>query len=68
MGQSNYELTPEQKKQLNIIADAFVCKIESELSNDIGGILDPYDTPDHKLDVNKITAMIWYIGDQISTY
>lgn len=66
MGQTNYELSPEQKKQLNAIADAFVCKIESELSNDIGGILDPY--VDRKLDINKLTAMIWYIGDQISIY
>lgn len=66
MGHSKYELSPEQKKQLNAIADAFVCKIESELSNDIGGILDPY--VDRKLDIDKLTAMIWYIGDQISIY
>ena len=28
--------------------------------------LDPYDG--RKLDNNKLTAMIWYVGDQIASY
>ena len=64
MGQSNYQLTIEQKVKLGEIAEAFIHKIESELANDIGGILDPYE--DRKIDNNKLTAMLWYIGDYIS--
>lgn len=45
MGHSNYELTPEQKKQLDKFAEDIIDEIESRLSNDIGGILDPYYTP-----------------------
>jgi len=52
--------------ELNIIADEIIKEIESKLSNDIGGILDPYDG--RKLDNNKLTAMMWHIGDQIATY
>jgi hypothetical protein len=66
MGHSNYQLTDEQKKALDKIADVFIGKIESELANDIGGILDPYDTIDGKIDNNKLTRMLWYIGDYIS--
>jgi hypothetical protein len=66
MGFSNYELTDEQKKALDKFADVFIDKIESELANDIGGILDPYDTLDGKIDNNKLTRMLWYIGDCIS--
>ena len=66
MGFSNYELTDEQKKALDKLADVFIGKIESELANDIGGILDPYDTIDGKIDNNKLTRMLWYIGDRIS--
>lgn len=65
MGFSNYKLTDEQKKQLDKIADAFIFKIENELSNDIGGVLDPYDG--RKLDNNKLTAMIWYVGEKIAS-
>jgi hypothetical protein len=66
MGHSNYQLSDEQKKQLNMIAEKMIHVIESELSDDIGGILDPYEG--RKLDNNKLTAMIWYIGDHIATY
>ena len=66
MGHSNYKLSDEQKKELDIIAEEIIKEIESKLSNDIGGILDPYDG--RKLDNNKLTAMIWYIGDQIASY
>ena len=65
MGHSNYELTIEQKLKLGQIAEAFIHKIEGELADDIGGILDPY--VDRKIDNNKLTAMLWYIGDYIST-
>jgi hypothetical protein len=64
MGSSNYELTIEQKLKLGKIAEAFIHKIEGELADDIGGILDPY--VDRKIDNNKLTAMLWYIGDYIS--
>lgn len=64
MGHTNYELTDEQKKELDIIAEAFVHKIESELANNIGDILDPY--VGRELDNNKLNAMMWYIGDYIS--
>jgi len=66
MGHSNYQLSDEQKKELDIIAREMIKVMESKLSDDIGGILDPYDG--RKLDNNKLTAMMWYIGDQISTY
>ena len=51
MGQSNYELTIEQKLELGKIAEAFVHKIEAELADDIGGILDPY--VDRKIESKK---------------
>ena len=51
---------------LDKIANSFIDKIESELANDIGGILDPYDTIDGKIDNDKLTRMLWYIGDYIS--
>lgn len=66
MGHSNYQLSVEQKNELDIIAQKMIGEIESKLSNDIGGILDPYEG--RKLDNNKLTAMIWYIGDHIATY
>jgi len=65
MGSSNYELTEEQKRKLSEIANAFIFKIEDELANDIGGILDPY--VGRELDNNKLTAMLWYIGDYIAS-
>jgi hypothetical protein len=66
MGHSNYKLSDEQKKQLNMIAESMIHVIESKLSDDVGGILDPYNG--RKADLNKLTAMIWYIGDQIASY
>jgi hypothetical protein len=66
MGHSNYKLTEEQEKELDIIAEEIIKVIESKLSDDIGGILDPYDG--RKLDNNKLTAMMWYIGDKIAFY
>jgi hypothetical protein len=64
MGHSNYELTVEQKLKLGEIAEAFIHKIEAELADDIGGILDPY--VGRELDNNKLTKMVWYIGDYIA--
>ena len=67
MGKTNYKLTDEQKKQLDIIADEMIQEIECKLSEeDIGGILDPYDG--RELDNNKLTAMIWYVGEKIASY
>ena len=69
MGHSNYQLTDEQKKALDKIADVFIGKIESELANDIGGILDPYCTKGALYgvkDYNKLTEMMLYIGHYIS--
>ena len=65
MGHSNYQLTDEQKRELDKIAYAFIHKIEGELVDNIGGILDPY--VDRKIDNDKLTAMVWYIGDCISS-
>ena len=42
MGFTNYNLSEEQKRKLEKIADAFILKIEDELADDVGGILDPY--------------------------
>jgi hypothetical protein len=64
MGHTNYELTIEQKLKLGQIAEAFIHKIEAELADDIGGILDPY--VGRELDNEKLTRMVWYIGDYIS--
>ena len=64
MGHTNYQLTIEQKLKLGQIAEAFIHKIEAELADDIGGILDPY--VDRKIDNEKLTRMVWYIGDYIS--
>jgi hypothetical protein len=66
MGHSNYKLSDEQKKQLNMIAEEMIHVIESKLSDDIGGILDPYDG--RKMDNNKLTAMMWHIGECIAYY
>lgn len=65
MGHSNYKLTVEQMRELDKIANAFIHKIEGELADNIGGILDPY--VDRKIDNDKLTAMVWYIGDCISS-
>jgi hypothetical protein len=65
MGHSNYQLTDEQKKALDKIAEDIIDEIESRLSDDIGGILDPY--VDRKIDNNKLTRMLWYIGDHIAS-
>jgi hypothetical protein len=64
MGHSNYQLSEEQKKQLDKLAKIFIDKIEDALANDVGGILDPYEG--RELNNDKLTAMIWYIGDYIS--
>jgi hypothetical protein len=67
MGHSNYKLSDEQKKELNMIAESMIHVIKSKLNDDVGGILDPYSGRDD-VDLNKLTAMIWYIGDQIASY
>lgn len=66
MGHSNYELTTEQKKQLDKFADNIICKIEDELLMNEIDILDPYlEDGDGEIDDDKLTAMLWYIGNCI---
>ena len=66
MGFLKYKLTAEQKLKLNELAGVFVDKIEDELTYDVGGILDPCDTPDGTKDYSKLTEMVLYIGHYIS--
>jgi hypothetical protein len=66
MGHSNYKLSDEQKKELDILAEEIIKEIEYKLSGNYVGILYPYDG--RKLDNNKLTAMMWYVGDQIASY
>jgi hypothetical protein len=66
MGHSNYKLTTEQKAALDIIAEKMIEELENRLSAVVGDILDPYDG--RKLDNNKLTAMVWYVGDHLASY
>jgi len=70
MGHSNYKLTDEQKELLVGYTKALVAHIEGELSLDIvnnNDAIDPYDSKG-KFDNNKFTAIVWYIGEQLSVY
>ena len=67
MGHSNYKLTDEQKQILNSVAEDIIDSILTDISDE-HTCLDVYDTPDGKLDQNMITAIIWYIGDKLSSY
>ena len=63
MGMSNYTLTSEQKVLLEKIARDLESRIEDLcLDHDI---LDVYDE-NGKFDNNKFTAILWYIGDELS--
>ena len=66
MGHSNYQLSDEQKAALDIIAEKMIEELENRLSAVVGDILDPYDG--RKLDNNKLTAMVWYVGDHLASY
>lgn len=67
MGHSNYKLSDEQKKELDILSEEMIKEFESKLLGyDIGGILDPYNG--REFNNNKFTAMVWYIGEQLSYY
>jgi len=66
MGHSNYQLSDEQKKELDIIAEETIKEIESKLNGHIRDSLDPYNG--REFDNNKFTAMVWYIGEHIATY
>jgi hypothetical protein len=66
MGKSNYKLSDEQKKELDIVAEKMIEELENRLSAVVGDILDPYDG--RKLDNNKLTAMMRHVGDQIASY
>lgn len=63
MSKSNYTLTSEQKVLLQRIARDLQSRIE-DLCLD-HEILDVYDE-DGKFDNNKFTAILWYIGDELS--
>jgi hypothetical protein len=63
MSKSNYTLTIEQKALLRVIARNLQSRIE-DLCLD-HEILDVYDE-DGKFDNNKFTAILWYIGDELS--
>jgi hypothetical protein len=63
MSKSNYVLTIEQKALLRVIARNLQSRIE-DLCLD-HEILDVYDE-DGKFDNNKFTAILWYIGDELS--
>jgi hypothetical protein len=65
MGHTNYKLSDEQKKELDILAEEIIKEIKYKLSGNYVGILYPYDG--RKLDINKLTAMLWYIGDHIAS-
>ena len=70
MGKSNYQLTDEQKGHLLKIAHDIIERIE--ILSEEHSCLDVYYTPDGvdngRFDNNKFTAMVWYIGDQLSSY
>jgi hypothetical protein len=63
MSKSNYTLTSEQKVLLQKIARDLQSRIE-DLCLD-HEILDVYDE-EGKFDNNKFTAILWYIGDELS--
>ncbi len=63
MSKSNYVLTIEQKALLRVIARNLQSRIE-DLCLD-HEILDVYDE-EGKFDNNKFTAILWYIGDELS--
>lgn len=72
MGKSNYKLTDEQKGKLNDIVHDIIEQIE--IKSGEHSCLDVYYTTEDKraddgrFDNNKFTAMVWYIGDQLSAY
>jgi len=70
MGHSNYKLTDEQKGLLLDITHSIIEEIEKNCSQ--YSCLDVYYTPDGvdngRFDNNKFTAMVWYVGDQLSAY
>lgn len=65
MGKSNYTLTSEQKALLDEIARDLESKIEDFCLDH--EILDVYDE-EGKFDNNKFTAIVWYVGEQLSVY
>ena len=65
MGRSNYTLTTEQKRILDKIAMDLEGEIEDRCMDH--ETLNVYDTPDKRIDNNMFTAIVWYIGDQLSS-
>jgi hypothetical protein len=68
MENANYQLTEEQKKELAFFSQKIVGEIESELSDEAGTILDPYDIPGEIFNSDKFNAMVRYIGNRLSCY
>ena len=64
MGKSNYTLTTEQKRILDKIVYDLEGVVEDYCMNH--EVLDVYDTSDGSIDNNKFTAILWYVGDQLS--
>jgi hypothetical protein len=64
MEKSNYTLTTEQKRILDKIAMDLEGEIEDRCMDH--EILNVYDTPDGRIDDNKFTAILWYVGDMLS--
>lgn len=62
MGKSNYELSEKEKSAL----DKFVKKFIRELEGADEPLLYAWDG--RKFDNNKFTAMVWYVGDELSVY
>ena len=65
MSKSNYTLTTEQKRILDKIAMDLEGVIEDRCLDHY--ILNVYDTPDKRIDNNMFTAILWYVGDQLSS-
>ena len=65
MVKSNYTLTTEQKRILDKIAMDLEGEIEDRCLDHY--ILNVYDTPDRRIDNNMFTAILWYVGDQLSS-
>jgi hypothetical protein len=60
------ELTDKQKGKLNDIVQDIIKQLQIEIEKNLD-VRDVYDS-DGKFDNKKFTAMVWYVGDRLSTY
>lgn len=65
MGQTNYKLTEEEKKELLKVSDVLIDLIQEKCEQ--VDVLDIYKK-DGTFDNNKFTAMVWFLGDELSSY